>query len=172
MARRTCPAQELQLYASALRQFGVAPYLHAANPVVLSAKPGSVALEVPHPTFDWEFAPRVGPLAARMYRLAQVSVVAGGDTNWGAYLRGLADYAEIKTTQKFYLSVQDDDLEAARAGRSFDGGEHAWPDCPARATPVEEKNAGMDRLTRSHAPSSSTRARGIWFVLGPADAGR
>lgn len=87
------PAQELQLYASALRQFGVAPYLHAANPVVLSAKPGSVALEVPHPAFGWEFAPRVGPLAARMYRLAQASVVGDGDTSWGAYLRGLADYA-------------------------------------------------------------------------------
>jgi hypothetical protein len=95
------PTQELDQYAKALREFGVAPYLHDRNPVILSAKPGSIAMEVTHPAFDWGFAPKTGPLAAEMYRLAQASYVDGTSTSWGEYLRGLAAYdgtGEIEVT--------------------------------------------------------------------------
>jgi len=75
--------QKLRHFADGL------PYLHAENPVILAAKPGTFAQPWPDPDLDWG---EVGPLSARITNYVRASVWDREPPTLGEVLSNVTDY--------------------------------------------------------------------------------
>lgn len=82
---------ELGAYAGMLRDFADdLPYLHASNPVVLAAKPGTLAVATRDPRWAW--GDPVGPLAARIARFVDASRLDAEPPTLAEVVRQSAEY--------------------------------------------------------------------------------
>jgi hypothetical protein len=78
-------------YSKALAIYGERPYLTNQNPVVLAAKPGTEARVRANPWNEWDFSPRVGPLAGRIASNIRRYRGSGEELSWGNLLRLMSD---------------------------------------------------------------------------------
>jgi hypothetical protein len=78
-------------YSKALGIFGKRPYLTSPDPVVLAAKPGTLAPIRRHPWNEWDFATGVGPLASRVAWNIRRSRGYSEGLSWGQLLSLIAD---------------------------------------------------------------------------------
>jgi hypothetical protein len=82
---------ELPAFADVLRHFAdEQPYLHGTNPVVLAAKPGTLAESRPDPRWAW--GESVGPLAARLGRYVRTSRLDPDPPSLGEVVWQSAEY--------------------------------------------------------------------------------
>ena len=78
---------EVSRLADALNEFSSPPYLRGTNVVLLGAAPGTLAVEQPSPRGSWTGETTVGPLAARLDRVAHLPPYE----SWGELLRAMRD---------------------------------------------------------------------------------
>lgn len=86
-------AGDLPAYHRALRAYGEAPYLRGSNPVIFSARPGTVAEPVRNPGFESDLVPRVAPLAAKFLGTYLYAVENQESLSLGLWLRRITDFA-------------------------------------------------------------------------------
>jgi len=72
------------------------PYLKGSDPVVLSAKPGTLAEAKPNPTF--ELGPPVGPLAAKIDRVLRINESKAARPSLDEIIRQFADFTGVVGT--------------------------------------------------------------------------
>ena len=86
-------AGDLQTYHQALKAYGEAPYLRSANPVILAARPGTVAQPQRHPFFESDLVPGVAPLSAKLLGTYLYAMENGENLSLGVWLRRITDFA-------------------------------------------------------------------------------
>lgn len=86
------PAQ-VREYQEALRAYGQAPYLRSSNPVIFSARPGTVASVVKHPFFGGDLISEVAPLAAKLGGTYLYALENRDELPLGVWLRRITDFA-------------------------------------------------------------------------------
>jgi transcriptional/translational regulatory protein YebC/TACO1 len=84
---------QVRQYQEALRAYGEAPYLRSANPVIFSARPGTIATVVKHPFFDGDLVPGVAPLAAKLGGTYLYALENRDELPLGVWLRRITDFA-------------------------------------------------------------------------------
>ncbi len=83
---------ELQEYFKSLEKYGNIPYLCDTNPVILSAKPGSLAPVLPHPFEEGFQKVRLAPLAVKSLRTINWAQAIGENLTWKDYFRRITDF--------------------------------------------------------------------------------
>jgi hypothetical protein len=113
---------EVTRYTDAIHRFGDVPYLRSPNAVVLSAAPGSIAVEVPSPRpnlFNSEF---VAPLARRMYNRLESTLAYSTPISYGAFFHSIVDVKPTGEVRTYGITSWSDfstagDVEMLSAGK-------------------------------------------------------
>lgn len=84
---------DTRAYQEALRAYGEAPYLRGSNPVIFSARPGTLAVPVRHPAFESDLVPKVAPLAAKFLGTYLNALESQESLSLGLWLRRITDFA-------------------------------------------------------------------------------